>query len=148
MLGEGGSTYSFDLVIDVGANSGYITEKLTARHFAKKYILVEAYHGMRTFFESRLGDGAFKQRWFTEQVPELPGKELPELEFLNFAVNERTDGTLDLCHNEMWSGMNNNEPCPVDKVALDDVKSKQVQQQTVVTHAKLVVAMLFDADAF
>lgn len=120
-LRQDGNTHLFDLVIDVGANSGYITEKLTARHFSKSYILIEAYEGMKRFFDTRLGDATWKEKWFTEQVPERKGAESPQLEFLNFAVNDHSEGTLDLCHNEMWSGMSNNVPCPVDKVAVDDV---------------------------
>lgn len=120
LLRQEGAVYPFDLVIDIGANSGYITEKLTARHFAKSYLLVEAYVGMKTFFETRLGNEEWKQKWFAEQVPKRKGAQVPQLEFLNVAVNDHTEGTLDLCFNEMWSSMNNNVPCPVDKVALDD----------------------------
>jgi len=118
----------FDLVIDIGYNSGYITEKMTTRHFATNYIVVEAYVGMLKMFQTRLGDETWKQRWFTEQIPEKTGAQVPQMEFLNYAVNSASGGTLDLCQKDdaMWSAMNNNAPCPVDKVALDDVIPKRL----------------------
>jgi len=111
----------FDLVIDVGANSGVITEKLTGRSFARNYILVEAYPGMKQLFDTRLGNENWKQRWFSEQVPQRKGTQMPALEFLNFAVNSESKGSVDFCTNNMWSIVNNNVPCPVDKLALDDM---------------------------
>jgi len=123
LLRQEGRTEPVDLVIDIGANSGFITEKLTMRHVAKNYILVDAYVGMLHFFEARLGNAEFKQRWFTEQVPEREGIPAPSFEFLNYAVSNRTGGNLDLCAGEanIWGAANNGAPCPVDKVALDDV---------------------------
>lgn len=120
-LHQEGRFEPFDLVIDVGANSGVITEKLTARNFARNYILVEAYPGMKTFFESRFGNADWKQRWLSEQVPSRKETQVPELEFLNFAVNSKSEGSVDFCTNNMWSVVNNNVPCPVDKMALDDM---------------------------
>jgi TusA-related sulfurtransferase len=119
LLRKEGNPFSFDLVVDIGANSGYVTEKLTTRRFANNYILVEAYKGMKDLFDTRFGDEGWRRRWFSEQVPSEES-EIPRFEFLNFAVNDHTEGTLDLCYNEQWSGMNNNVPCPVDKVAIDD----------------------------
>lgn len=111
----------FDLVIDVGANSGVITEKLTGRSFARNYILVEAYKGMKTLFDTRFGNEDWKRRWFAEQVPQREGTQVPQLEFVNFAVNSKSEGSVDFCTSNMWSAMNNNVPCPVDKLALDDM---------------------------
>jgi len=123
LLRQDGRAEPVDLVIDIGANSGFITEKLTTRHFAKNYILVEAYTGMLDFFESRLGNATFKQTWFTEQVPARAGAVVPNFEFLNYAVSNKTGGVLDLCvgDDNMWGAVNNGASCPVDKVALDEV---------------------------
>jgi len=123
LLRQAGRAEPVDLVIDIGANSGFITEKLTTRHFAKDYILVEAYQGMLRMFESRLGNAEFKQRWFAEQVPARPGSKVPNFEFMNIAVSNRSGGVLDLCVKDdaMWGAVNNGTGCPVDKVALDEV---------------------------
>jgi len=121
VLRQPGRFEPFDLVIDVGANSGVITEKLTARGFARNYILVEAYKGMKTLFDTRFGNEDWKKRWFSEQVPQREDAQVPQLEFVNFAVSSKSEGSVDLCTSNMWSAMNNNVPCPVDKLALDDM---------------------------
>jgi len=48
---------------------------------------------------------------------------VPNFEFLNYAVSNKTGGVLDLCVNDanMWGAVNNGASCPVDKVALDEV---------------------------
>lgn len=122
LLRQDGRAEPFDLVIDIGANSGFITEKLTTRHFAKNYILVDAFKGLLDMFQTRLGNETFKQRWFAEQVPQRLGAEVPNLEFLNVAVSNVSGGTLDLCVKDdgMWSTSNNGTACPVSKMALDD----------------------------
>jgi len=123
LLRQDGRAEPFDLVMDIGANSGFISEKLTTRHFAKNYILADAYVGMLHFFEARLGNAEFKHRWFTEQVAAQEGTVEPSFEFLNYAVSNKTGGVLDLCAPDanMWGAVNNGTACPVDKVALDDV---------------------------
>jgi FkbM family methyltransferase len=121
VLRQEGRAEPFDTMIDIGANSGFITEKLTARHFARNFILVEAYKGMKDLFDTRFGNTEFNQRWQNEQVSKAEGAQAPEFEFLNFAVNDKSQGTVDLCTNNMWSEMNKNVPCPVDKLAMDDM---------------------------
>jgi len=120
LLRQDGRAMPFDMVIDIGFNTGFISEKLTTRHFAKTYIAVEAFGGMKKMFESRFGNSTWKKRWFDEQVPPREGVVVPEFEFLNLAVNKVSGGTLELCHNNMWSTSTENKPCPVDMVALDD----------------------------
>jgi hypothetical protein len=123
LLRQDGRPEPVDLVIDIGFNSGFITEKLTTRHFGKNYILVEAFKGMLDLFKTRLGNATFKEQWFNQQVPAKSGAVIPDFEFLNVAVSNQSGGVLDLCVGDdtMWNGPNNGTPCPVDKVALDEV---------------------------
>lgn len=46
--------HTFDLALDLGANTGYYTEKLTTRDFAKNYVLVEAHIPDLNGFVTRL----------------------------------------------------------------------------------------------
>jgi len=123
LLRQDGRVEPVDLVIDIGANSGFITEKLTTRHFGKNYILVDAFIGMRDMFRERLGNESFKEKWFKEQVPDRSGAVIPNFDFLNYAVANKSGGSLDLCMGAwaMWGAVNDQKPCPVDKVALGDV---------------------------
>lgn len=121
LANRNGNVEPFDLVIDIGANSGYLTEKYTTRHFGKNYIMIEAYEGMKRLFDMRFGDKDWKHRWFSDQVPRKEGARVPDFEFLTLAVASESGGVVDFCTNNMWSEMNQNQPCPVEKMAVDDM---------------------------
>jgi len=135
LLRQEGRVEPFDLLLDVGANSGYMTDKWTTRHFSRSYVLVDAYVGMKKMYDGRFGNETFKKAWFTSQVPDVPGATIPTFEFLNVAVNDVSGGNLDLCANSdtkanIWAAANGGQPCPVEIVALDDVIPARLAPQT------------------
>lgn len=96
-----GNAGGFDLAIDMGANTGYYTEKMTIRKFAKNYIMIEAAPSTVDILKTRWGNDAWLQRWFTEQVSLPEGEPRPNFEIINQALSNGP-GVLDLCQTE-WS---------------------------------------------
>jgi len=91
---------AFDVVLDLGANAGFYTEELTARRFAKNYILVEANPSFVNTLRARWGNETFKQRWFTQQVNLQASDPIPQFEIINQALSNATGAVLDLCQTE------------------------------------------------
>jgi hypothetical protein len=128
LLREDGRIEPFDFVIDIGSDNGYVTEKLTTRKFARNYVMIDAFEGMRRSFYARLGNDLFRLVWLEEQVPKVRGSQDPEFAFLNVAVGSRSGGQLDMCadsdkadlYSKQWSE-EIAQQCPVQMVALDDV---------------------------
>jgi len=87
----------FDLVIDLGANSGAMTERLVMRRFAEDYIMVEAQPPLQIMFASRLGDPEWRKHFLAEQATAWPGAVSfePSFEWLNYALSNETGGVLD-----------------------------------------------------
>lgn len=90
----------FDIAIDLGANDGYYTQKMTVRRFAKNYILIEANHDHVDVLQSRWGNKTWRHRWFTEQLSLPEGEPVPHFEIIHQALSNDTGGTLDLCQTE------------------------------------------------
>merc|ERR1719440_584858 len=57
----------FDLVIDLGASMGLVTEKLVMRRFAMDYIMVEAQHSPGDVFAARFGDTSWRDNFVATQ---------------------------------------------------------------------------------
>jgi len=86
----------FDLVIDLGANSGLVTERLVSRRFAKDYILVEASPPLRDLFNTRLGDPFWQQKFLSEQSMRQGAAEFkPHFEWLTHVLSDESGGMLD-----------------------------------------------------
>jgi len=94
------SSTPVDLVLDLGANVGYYTEKLTARNFAKNYILIEGNPVTANVIRKRFTDEDWKRRWFSEQVPRRNGVGTPDFEVLSFALSNSSGGTVNMCETE------------------------------------------------
>jgi FkbM family methyltransferase len=87
----------FDLMMDLGANFGYYTEKLTVRNFAKHYIMIEANPDIKKVLDERWGNKTWKKTWFTEQFPADPA---PTFQIINKALSNHSEGKLDMCQTE------------------------------------------------
>jgi len=99
--GEDCPDKTFDLMIDLGANTGYFTEKVAVRRFAKDYLMVEANPKTTQVLQDyRFGNADFKQAWFTQQVGQKEGEPLPEFEIICQALSSHADGFLDMCQTE------------------------------------------------
>jgi len=91
---------TFDLMIDLGANTGYFSEKVSVRRFAKDYIMIEANPGTTMVLRQRWGDANWMQTWFRKQVGQKDSEQVPEVEIINQALSNHSNGTLDLCQTE------------------------------------------------
>jgi len=88
----------FDLMLDLGANTGYYTEKLTVRNFSKNYIMIEANPLVCEILQSRWGNQKWKDVWFTQQAPRIGAA--PEFQIINQALSNHSDGVVDMCVTE------------------------------------------------
>jgi len=90
----------FDLAIDLGANTGYYTEKLSVRNFAKNYIMIEANPRYANALRERWGTDSWKEKWFTDQVKQPNGNAYPDFEIINHALSNHSEGLLNMCETE------------------------------------------------
>merc|ERR1719440_204506 len=90
----------FDLMFDLGANTGYYTEKTTVRNFAKNYVLVEADPGATNLLTGRWGTNSWKQSWYTKQVALKEGEQIPGFEVINKALSNATGAVIDMCRTQ------------------------------------------------
>lgn len=90
----------FDLMLDLGANYGYYTEKLTVRNFANHYIMIEAQPNLAQLLRDRWNNDEWKQVWFTEQAPPPMDEEVPQFEVIHAALSNNSLGMIDLCTTE------------------------------------------------
>jgi len=93
---------AFDMVIDLGAGSGSFTEKLTARNFAKHYVMIEGNAFASSAISERLlsnnmSTGSWKQRFFSEQVPQRNGIDMPEYELISSPLRYHPKDKVGLC---------------------------------------------------
>lgn len=95
--GKGCKEPPFDLMLDLGANTGYYTEKLTVRKFAKHYVMVEANPVTSETLYQRWGNESWKKDWFTKQVPHDPA---PSFQVINQALSNHSQGEVDMCQTE------------------------------------------------
>jgi len=91
---------TFDLMIDLGANTGYFSEKVSVRRFAKDYIMIEANPWTTVTLQERWGDTNWTQRWFHKQVGQKETEKVPQVEIMAQALSNHSHGTLDLCQTE------------------------------------------------
>jgi hypothetical protein len=115
----------FDLVLDLGANWGLVTEKLVMRRFAKDYIMIDAYD-FREVHERRFLNPTWRREFLSESVASWPGA-LPvhhHFEFLNFALSDKAEGSVFICgwhpddkKKTSW----NSDKCTVKTATMDSI---------------------------
>jgi len=113
------SEKSFDLMIDLGANTGYFSEKVSVRRFAKDYIMIEANPLTTQVLRNRWGNTSFKQAWFTQQVAQKKEDQVPEFEIMAQALSYRSGGYLDMCQTE--ESMRYADGCNVSIASIDSL---------------------------
>jgi len=109
----------FDLSIDLGANTGYYTEKLTVRRFAKNYIMIEANPLTAQTLRDRWANTDWKNKWFMGQVNQTDGP-YPDFEIINHALSNHSEGLLDMCQTE-GSMRGTSGGCTVPIASVDDL---------------------------
>lgn len=109
----------FDLMLDLGANTGYYTEKLTVRNFAKNYIMIEANPSTKDVLQRRWGDEEWKNVWFTQQVTK--SGRAPHFELINQALSNHSKGVLDMCQTEPSMAAGTSGKCKVSIASIDDL---------------------------
>jgi len=114
-----------DLVLDLGSNVGYVTEKLTVRNFAKNYILIEANGATLNSARNRWGNEVWKKQWFAEQVQSKDGLPTPSFELINAALSNKTGGKVNMCATEA-SMIHNPAGCAVPVVTTDDLLEQRL----------------------
>lgn len=95
------SANTFDLAFDLGANSGFYTEKLTVRSFAANYIMVDANPENEQILQSRWGNQTWKHDWFTKQMRQKTDALIPKFEIMGHALSNNDNGTIDMCQTEV-----------------------------------------------
>lgn len=109
----------FDLVLDLGANTGYYTEKLTVRNFGKNYIMIEANPTTARMLDERWGTDGWRQAWFEQQVPKTLEK-TPEFEIIVKPLSNHSGSIIDMCQTES-SLEDTAVGCNVPVGAVDDI---------------------------
>lgn len=120
LASSGSQAAPFDVAFDIGANTGYFTEKMTTRTFAKNYILIEANPLVVDTLRSRWNNSDWKKRWFAEQVHPRSTLQVPNFEIIHQALSNSTGGTLDLCQTEGSLGLTA-QGCTVPIATVDHV---------------------------
>jgi len=115
----------FDLAIDLGANTGLITERMTMRRFAKDYIMVEAFPNLKQYFDTRFGNEDWRRRFLDlhhGQATTWPGAEPidPKYEFHNFAISDKPGGFLDTCSFN-WGNWTPETQCKAEMASVDSI---------------------------
>jgi len=115
----------FDLAIDLGANSGLVTERFVMRRFAKDYIMVEAAPNLKhdPFFESRFGKAEWRDSFVLEQSTKRAGDVAlePKFEFMNFALSDVSGGVLDTCGYQQDLGNTSYINCTAEMATADSL---------------------------
>jgi len=116
-----------DFVLDLGANTGYYTEKLTARHFAKNYLLIEGNAFTGNVLKERWMNETWKSRWFSEQVPKRSGGNppAPQFQVLSRALSNQSGEIINMCETEA-SFAYNPAGCNVPMMTVDDIIMKEL----------------------
>jgi FkbM family methyltransferase len=111
----------FDLMIDLGANHGYYTEKVVQRDFAKSYIMIEANPIIvEKSLKTRWYNSTWKKVWFEEQAHWQSDEQMPVFQVINQALSNHSDGVLDMCQTE--PGMKENGAhCTVPIASVDSL---------------------------
>jgi len=117
----------FDLVIDLGANSGLMTEKFAMRRFAKDYIMVEAQPPLKQLFDSRFGNDEWRTRFISEEsalfVSDSSTTFDPRFEFQTFALSDKSGGFLDTCdyQNDLGNTTPHQFNCTSEMATVDSI---------------------------
>jgi len=122
--GNANCTESFDLMLDLGANYGYYTEKLTLRKFAKNYIMIEANPNAAQGLKDTFGNQSWRHTWFTEQVRQKSDDLVPDFEIINQALSNHSDGVIDMCMTE--PGMALAPSCSVPIASVDELMRRNL----------------------
>jgi hypothetical protein len=122
----------FDLAIDLGANTGLITERLTMRRFAKDYIMVEAFPNLKQYFDTRFGNEDWRRRFLdlnNGQATIWPGAEPvdPKYEYHNFAISDKPGGFLDTCSFN-WGNWTPESECKAEMASVDSIIPGRLSQ--------------------
>lgn len=117
---------TFDLVMDLGANIGYFTEKLTLRNFGKNYIMVEANMETVQASRTRWNNEAFKTRWFAQQVPK-PAV-IPNFELHATPLSSVVGKKVNMCETE-YSMHSDQRGCTQETTTLDNLVYNQLSQE-------------------
>merc|ERR1711988_801872 len=91
---------TFDLALDVGANTGVFIERMLTRHWAKNYIMVEANpDAAKGYLNYRWTQNeTWLKSWFDEMAQNAPpvrirpDSRMPRLHVLNYAISNTTQG--------------------------------------------------------
>jgi len=117
----------FDLLLDLGANTGYYVEKFTVRNFAKNYILVDGKQGAVDLLNERWGNSEWRSRWFSEQVRLKDGTAMPEFEVITAALGNNSGGMINFCKTEIMETEETMKGgCEVQVSSVDDVVGKML----------------------
>jgi len=119
---DNSSQAAFDLVFDLGANTGYYTEKMTTRSFGKNYVMVEANPVTEELLVQRWGDTEWKNRWFSEQTTK---QGLPDFEIIPAALSNHSKGVVNMCETES-SFEYAKEGCEAHITSLDRLVTKKL----------------------
>jgi len=115
------SVEPFDLAIDLGADYGTTTERLSLRNFARDYIMVDGYPGNKYTFEEHFGNPSFVSNWSTWMATYPDKDNMPRFEFLTYALGNASDagGILDLCDGRTPGSPTT--PCPANITDVDSM---------------------------
>jgi FkbM family methyltransferase len=112
----------FDLSIDLGANTGYYTEKISVRNFAKNYVMIEANPSTSDVLEKRWGHRGWRSAWFSKQVTLKSGQDTPDCLILTQAISNHSKGELDMCQTEASM----KDDCFVPIMKVDDIMAQRL----------------------
>jgi len=119
---------AFDVVFDIGANTGYFTEQLTVRHFARNYILVEANDVTAKVLNDRWTSNSWKRKWFLEQVPVMQYNFTPNFEIHTAALSNTNGEYLNACLTQSYMQNSSNE-CEVKTKTLDELVQNDISPE-------------------
>jgi len=130
-------THPFDLAIDIGANTGGMTEKIAVRSLAKDFILIDADPGYKgLFYESKLGNSAGSENFYNAHMLKFEGARPPKFEYMAFVVSNQTIGSVPSPYCSCRNGTANYEKCAsespecqVEMATADDIIPQRLSSE-------------------